>query len=222
MDTTTNYRQGSAEWHKQRIGKFTSSEIHRLLTEPKSSEDKKAGKLSEGALTYVLEKVHEEITGEADAGFDNIATVWGVQNEPLAREWYSKINNVEVLEDGFNEANKHYGGSSDGKVGTIGGIEIKCPYKGAIHLDHCLIESQEYMKKHFKEYYWQCVSNCFINGCEWWDFVSFDPRLDCDAGFFQIRIVPTPEDIDLLCKKLEVATAKKLELLEKFTKDKAA
>jgi hypothetical protein len=63
MDKTIKALQGSAEWHKQRIGKFTSSEIFRLMTEPKLVAEKKAGLLSAVSLTYVLEKVHDEITG---------------------------------------------------------------------------------------------------------------------------------------------------------------
>lgn len=166
--------------------------------------------------------MHEEITGESTTGFDNEATVWGVQNEGLARAWYEKLNNLEVIECGFKEAGHSFGGSADGLVGDIGGIEIKCPYKGSIHLEYSLIESQEYMKKYYKNHYWQCVSNCFINNCQWWDFISFDPRLDYDSGYFQIRIIPTQEDIDFLCEKVEKAVAKKMELLEKFTKEKAA
>lgn len=216
-----NHRQGSPEWYQARLGRFTSSEIHRLLTEPKDAAAKKAGELSDGAMTYVLEKVHETITGEYSSGFDNEATVWGVQNEPLARAWYEKIEGVKVIEAGFEQVSESYGGSTDGLVNEDGGIEIKCPYKGAIHLQYSLIESQEYMKKYHKDHYWQCVSNCFINNRKWWDFISFDPRLNYDSGFFKIRIYPPSEDIDLLVKKVAQATKMKMELLQKFTTEAA-
>ena len=218
MDTKIKALQGSAEWHKQRIGKFTSSEIFRLMTEPKLVAEKKAGLLSAGAITYVLEKVHEEITGECAESFDTIATVWGIQNEPLAREWYEKKNGVTVLEDGFEQTSTSYGGSVDGLVGEDGGIEIKCPYKGSNHLEHLLIDSQEYMKDNFKNYYWQCVSNAFINKRKWWDFISFDPRLNYESGYFQIRIYPTDEDFELLTSKIEKAVEMKLQLVNRFTK----
>ena len=223
MDTTSNNNliQGSNEWLEIRKGKFTSSEIYRLLAEPKSKKDKDAGNLSDGAMTYVLEKVHEVLTGESKGNFDNEATVWGVQNESLAREWYKKLKGVEVEEHGFTQISDSFGGSSDGLTEN-GGIEIKCPFNGAIHLSYSLIESQEYMKDNFKKHYWQCVSNCFINKKEWWDFISFDPRLNYDSGFFCIRIIPTEEDYSLLSKKVEQATKKKFELLEKFTSVQAA
>lgn len=226
MDTTaitSIITQGSPEWYQIRLGKFTSSEIHRLMTEPKLAADKKAGNLSDGAMTYVLEKVHEQLTGEPASSFDSMATVWGVQNEPLARAWYEKLTDCKVTEAGFEMISESYGGSADGLVDFAqgvhdnGGIEIKCPFKGSNHLEHCLISDQEYMKVNFKDHYWQCVSNCFIYGRDWWDFISFDPRLDYDSGFFKIRIVPPQEDIEILCKKIEQAVKTKNELLQKFT-----
>lgn len=222
MESTANYEiiQGSREWFEIRRGKFTSSEIYRLLSEPKDAAAKKKGELSEGAKTYVLEKVHEELTGEIESSFDSAATVWGVQNEPLARTWYEKLTGLEVKEVGFTTVSDSFGGSADGLVGENGGIEIKAPYKGSNHLDYSLIDSQEYMKKHFKEHYWQCVSNAFINKRVWWDFVSFDPRLNYDSGFFRFRIFPKEEELDLIAKKVAQATELKLQLIEKFTSAK--
>lgn len=219
MESTANYSmiQGSQEWFEIRRGKFTSSEIHRLMSEPMDAKAKKKGELSEGAKTYVLEKVHEQLTGELNQSFDTAATVWGVQNEPLARIWYEKLTGLEVKEVGFTTVSDSFGGSADGLVDEDGGIEIKAPYKGSNHLDYSLIESQEYMKKHFKEHYWQCVSNAFINNRRWWDFVSFDPRLNYDSGFFRFRIVPSLAEFDLISQKVEQATEMKLKLIEKFT-----
>lgn len=210
--------QGGAEWAKIRCGKFTSSEIHRLMSEPKDAAAKKAGELSEGAKTYVLEKVHETLTGAEKWGIDNAATTWGIMNEPLARAWYEKKNGVEVRQVGFTEVSESFGGSVDGLVGEDGGLEIKCPYNGANHLENTLIEDREYMKKYFKEYYWQCVSNAFCNNRQWWDFVSFDPRIQHQSGYFQFRVHPPQEDIDLLVKKVAQAVELKLKLIEKFTK----
>lgn len=219
MESTANYSiiQGSKEWYEIRRGKFTSSEIYRLMSDPKDSTAKKNGELSDGAKTYVLEKVHETLTGELESSFDSVATVWGVQNEPLARTWYEKLTGLEVKEVGFTTVSDSFGGSADGLVGEDGGIEIKAPYKGSNHLDYSLIESQEYMKKCFKEHYWQCVSNAFINNRKWWDFVSFDPRLNYDSGFFRFRINPSLEEFDLISKKVAQATELKLQLIEKFT-----
>jgi hypothetical protein len=191
------------------------------MTEPKSAAAKKAGSLSDGAITYVLEKVHETLTGESADSYDSAATVWGVQNEPLARKWYEKLKGVEVQEVGFTQAGDSFGGSADGLVGEDGGIEIKCPHKGSNHLEHLLITDQQYMKENFKDHYWQCVSNCFINNRKWWDFVSFDPRLNYDSGFFTVRITPPEEDIELLSKKVKQAVEMKLQLIEQFTKSAA-
>lgn len=223
MEQHNHFTQNSPEWYEARIGKFTSSEISRLLTEPKLKEDKEAGNLSQGAMTYVIEKVHETITNTYSDSYDSEATIWGVQNEPLARAWYEKINNVKVTEIGFTEISKDFGGSADGLVGEDGGIEIKCPYNGAIHLQHCLIDSREYFKKNFTDKFWQCVCNAFINDRKWWDFVSFDPRLNYSIGFFCFRIYPTQEEFDLISNKVARATREKYKLIDKLlaNEDKA-
>jgi len=51
--------QRSPEWYAARLGVFTSSEIYRLMTKPKL----KGEVLSDGAKTYILEKVAESLTG---------------------------------------------------------------------------------------------------------------------------------------------------------------
>ena len=56
--------QGTDEWDEVRRGRFTSSEMYKLLTPPKTKAAQEAGKLSETALTYINVKVAEVITGQ--------------------------------------------------------------------------------------------------------------------------------------------------------------
>ena len=51
--------QGGEEWQKLRLGKFTSSEIYNLMTEPRAKKDKEAGEMSQTAKTYIKEKTTE-------------------------------------------------------------------------------------------------------------------------------------------------------------------
>lgn len=50
-------------WINSRKGKFTASEIWKLFTEPRSKADKEAGKFSQTAESYILEKAVEIATG---------------------------------------------------------------------------------------------------------------------------------------------------------------
>lgn len=196
-------------WQKERLGKFTSSEIHRLLTEPKLKADKEAGNLSDGAHTYVLEKVAEILTGFPEYQFNSQATSYGVQLEHRARNFYESLKGEKVEDTSLTLIShpeiKRYGGSPDGLVGKDGALEIKCPFNTKNHLQHCLITTNEYFKSHFKEYYWQCMSNLFITGREWIDFVSYDPRVNHDCRFFEYRLFPNMEDFELLEAKVKKA-----------------
>lgn len=193
----------SPEWWKARIGNFSGSEVWKLMTEPRSKKET----ISKTAETYILEKVWERLSGKCKSGFDNFATEWGNDNEPIAKKWYSKLTGHEIKDailvykpelDGFT-------GSPDGLVGDNGMIEIKCPFNGANHLKHCFVTSDEYFKSEHPEYYWQIMSYLYLTGREWCDFVSFDPRIDCDLGMFIYRVNANPLEFELLENKIKVS-----------------
>ena len=214
--------QRSAEWFDVRRGKVTSSEVFKLLTEPRSAEAKKNGELSEGAKTYIKTKVAEVYGFVPD--FENDAMVWGVEEERKAAYWYSKLTGNTVEECGFVQASTFYGGSPDGRVTeistenfgqviSVGALEIKCPYNTTNHIDHCLLKTQDDLKKEHPNKYWQCVSHCIVLNVSWCDFVSFDPRIDKECGFYRLRITPTEEEKRLLLEKIAKAEAYYNEIL---------
>lgn len=64
------------EWRKQRLAKFTSSMIYTLMGNKP---------FTEGALTYIYERVGESLTGiPAKQEVDTIATRWGLMHENTA------------------------------------------------------------------------------------------------------------------------------------------
>lgn len=190
--------------------KFTSSCIWKLLTEPRGKEEKERGDLGATAQEYVMEKIVEEIDGFLP-DFENEATRWGNEKEPEAVYWYEKKTGYQVVTPGFVSVNDFFGGSPDRAVlwdpisKSAGALEVKCPHKSTNHLWHCMINSPEYFKKHHKEYYWQCVSHMITLDVAWCDFVSFDPRIDYDIGFFQFRLHRDERDALLLQQKVEEA-----------------
>lgn len=189
--------------------RFTSSCVWKLLTEPRSKEEKERGELGGTAQEYIMEKIAEEIDGHLPE-FENEATRWGNDMEPKAVDWYEVKTGNQVKTPGFITVNDFYGGSPDRVVldplaGHRGALEVKCPHKTTNHLWHCMINSDEYFKKNHKDYYWQCVSHMVTLNVEWCDFVSFDPRINYEIGFFRYRLWRNERDALLLQQKLEEA-----------------
>jgi len=212
MDTTTNSRiePYSPEWFKLRCGTFTASEAWKLMTEPRAKKDT----ISKTAETYILEKVHEKITGQMKMGIDNFATQWGVEHEPLAAKWYAKLTGSEVGDPymEFHPQMDYFSCTPDRYVNNDGLIEIKCPANGSNHFKHCFITNDEFFKNEHSEYYWQCQSQMAICKKDWCDFVSFDPRVNTDLGMFIYRLYKNTKDIELL----ETKVRESRELFDKF------
>lgn len=217
MDTIgviTRIEPYSPEWYQKRIGCFTASEVYKLMTDPRSKEEKAKGNLSAGAHTYVLQKVHEKLTGKVKAGISNYATEWGVEHEPLARKWYAKLTGRKVTEPYlvFHESIPYFSCTPDNFVDETGLLEIKCPASGEIHLSHCFITNNEYFKKNHPDKYWQCVAQMSICGKEWCDFVSFDPRVPGNLGLFTYRVERDEEDV----AELETRVLKSREVFDGY------
>lgn len=218
METNTA-PQRSLEWYEVRKGKFSSSEIYKLMTDPTAAEAKKGEVLSKGAKTYVRTKI-AEVIGHVPDSFTSEAMVWGIEQEHKAKHWYSKLTGHKVEDQNFIPFCEYYGGSPDGKVitleGVIGALEIKCPFDSTKHIEYCLIDSAEYFKACFPNHYWQCVSHMLILGASFCDFVSFDERIDKEIGLFQFRLERNLDDENLMLDKIKKAQHHRIELLVKL------
>lgn len=195
-------------WDKQRLGKFTASEIHKLMKIPKS----KADTFAEASYTYILEKVSEVLTGFAPVK-NGEALVWGIEQEATAKKWFARITGKTIEEKGFISYTDHSGGSPDGVV-EDGIIEIKCPWNTVNHIKH-IMDSNNF-RSNFPEYYWQMQMNMLVTGKDKAYFISFDPRIDEESGMFIKEIVRDQADIDLMIKKIEEATEAKISILNKL------
>lgn len=193
----------STEWWDARFGTFTGSELHKLMTEPKS----KSASISTTAETYILEKVWEKLAKLSRQGVDNFATEWGNENEKLAKLFYSKITGNKVIDPYlvYRDDIEGFTGTPDGFVGEDGLIEIKCPWNGGNHLKHCCITDDGYFLKEHKEYYWQIQAYLLLTGRSWCDFVSFDPRINSDLGLFIYRVKADAEQHELIIEKIKTA-----------------
>ena len=206
--------QNSPEWYQIRLGRFTSSEIWKLMVEPKTNADKEAGKLSETAMTYVAEKVAEVMTGQAKQQGYAFPLVWGIEKEPEAVEHFEKVTGLQATSVGFYPYSDEAGGSPDREIGENEILECKAPYDSAKQLQYLMLTDWHDVKRDFREIYWQCQANLLFASKEKCHLITYDPRMIEEKHKMTHIIIPTvDEDQKLIIKKLQIAFTEKRKLL---------
>jgi len=201
--------QRTYEWMEARRGKFTSSGIHQLMG--------KRG-LGQKGETYIVEKVTEQL-GVSIPEVSNYAVAYGIEYEPLAKQYYEIAFKCEIKEQGFIQAPwcDQAGCSPDGFVKNSNkGIEVKCPYNPINHTKNLMIKSGSDLKKLRPEYYWQIQMCLACTGKEIWDFVSFHPEFTGWKRMISIEIKPDIKDIILLKQRIDDAVNMKNEILKQI------
>ena len=195
----------SKEWFNARLGKITSSSIWNLMVEPKEKALKDAGELSATSKDYLMGKLAEALTG-VYRDFKNDATTHGIETEAEAIQYYMQQTGNVVTEAGFIECVKGlYGGTPDGLVNDDGIIQVKCPYNYDKHIHYGLVDSVEFFKAKYREYYWQCQSDMLVAERNYCDFVSYCKDMPDGLKMFTLRIPINMTDINLLLTKIEQA-----------------
>lgn len=203
------------EWLKFRLGKFTASEFHRLMTCQGKNELPKGGK------TYAAEKAIELLTDFEPDSYVSPAMQFGIDQEPEAVKAFMDKTGLEVVAHGdgqvFLQLGPDIGGTPDGLIPSRqSGIEIKCP-NSKNHIEYMDILGAQTLKEIAPEYYWQCQGLMLINDSDYWYFVSYDPRFKNEK--LRIHIVKIYRDgIDIanLRTRLDMAIQYRNEILEKL------
>jgi hypothetical protein len=207
--------QRSQAWFNARVGKFTASEIYKLMTQPQTKAARENGELSETTKSYIMSKVAEEMTG-IEQTTNSAATDWGVEHEAEACNLYAEMMESHVDSVGFIPYGDHAGGSPDGICSRFGVIEIKCPYNFENHVQNLLIADEDDLFKQRKPYWWQLQMNMIVAGKEEGMFISYDPRMD---GKNKLAIIPVhlqSDSKEILDNAIEMAVKYKQFLIEKL------
>lgn len=226
--------QGTFEWDQVRIGRFTASEMYRLMdpskremtpeelkARPKEGKGSSAklvydySKLSDAALTYVNEKVAEVLTGQPRSQGYAFPLVWGSEHEDEAAEFFVAKTGLEIEKVGFFTYTNHAGGSPDRLVGKDAILEIKCPHDSVNQVKYLILTDQYDVRRDYFQYWVQCQANMLFTERNLCHFVTFDPRFSSDKHKMQhIELKSDPEFHDLIRKQIELATKQKLQLIQ--------
>tara|TARA_R110000782_G_scaffold169529_1_gene261439 strand:- start:50 stop:673 length:624 start_codon:yes stop_codon:yes gene_type:complete len=199
--------QRSKEWFKAREGRFTASEIHRLL-------GKETLKTTKTSIDYfAFEKAVETIFGKEDLNVVSFDMQRGINQEPLAFKLFKGLKEcefIDVKETGFHKYKDHSGASPDGLTSNNSNVEIKCPRRnkffklvanGLEVVDPKYIAQMQMQmlatktdKSYFINYYLE-------NGLEYWH---------------EIIVQRDEQMIDLIDKRIIQATDIKLDYIEKI------
>jgi predicted phage-related endonuclease len=195
----SNPEQGSYEWLLARCGKITASNFHDVITRSTKKVGDKFPYLK-ARETYKEILVAEILTGQPAAEINAYAMRHGKEYEPLARATYEMRTGHDVQEVGLvlHPSFEFIGASPDGLIGDDGGLEIKCPKNSTIHLN-------TWANGLPPEHIGQIQGGLFVTGRQWWDFVSFDPRIISENGRIYIQQIERDDEyIDNLKFELNI------------------
>lgn len=151
--------QGSPEWREARLGIPTASKFATVMA-------KGEGKTRS---EYMRKLAGEIITGEPMDSFSNGHMDRGKEMEDEARQHYAFVEDADIKRVGFMR-NGLKGASPDSLVGSNGGLEIKTALP---HIQIDRLERDALPPEHKA----QVQGNLWIAEREYWDFVSYWPRL---------------------------------------------
>lgn len=204
--------QRSQGWHDVRLGRFTASEIWKLMVEPKTKVAKEAGELSETAKTYIKEKVAETLTGMQHMVY-SASTNWGEEYEEQGMIAFSEKTGIKITPVSFIPYGQHSGGSPDAKTDDNGLLELKCPFNSCNMVDYLQLRTQEDLWKLHKDYWWQCQANMLFSGVKHCYFAAYDPRMSEDLKLHYIKLEADEVAHERILSTVEMAVKEKEKII---------
>ena len=210
------------DWLDHRKDQFTASEVNRLMAEPTKKAQAEGRLLSDGAITYILEKVAAYFDAPKPKFF-NSEMEWGKENEPEAALKLCEILKLNVASDeviytssgGFVFfSNSKLGGTPDLIFPNQSKIaEIKCPNSDT-HLYYKAFVTAQNFQSELPKYYDQIQTNMYLCNAKSCYFMSYDPRFkDAERSVHIIEIERNQERIDQILNKVEIGHEMMLKLI---------
>ena len=193
--------QQSKEWFEARIGRFTASQMDRLL-----------GKITLKTTTDKINLYCQQKAGEMYFGISDELEYLskdmqrGIDLEPLAFEKFADEMNAKFLtvkKMPFVRYNEHSGASPDGQVSNGDNLEIKCP---TIETFTRLVLTSEINPKYFAQMQMQML----CTGAELTHFYNYVIHNGQEFSH-TIEVPRCEETISLLKERIDYATKIKLD-----------
>lgn len=195
-----NFEQGSDDWHKIRLGKFTGTNAYPVANQGKGLE------------TLCDEKASEILTGKVNDYFKNEAMERGNELEYNSLLTYEFMTGNTVKQVGFVERNKYIGYSPDGLVNDDGLIEIK-NMTNKIYFRYAL------NRKIKPEHYSQMQYGMMVCKKKWCDYVVTNSNFD-DRPIIIVRVYPDYEYRKKICLGLLKGYREIKKMIKEFNKGK--
>jgi YqaJ-like viral recombinase domain len=152
--------QGSAEWHRLRLGLPTASEFSAVLA-------KGEGKTRR---SYMMRLIGEILTGLPADTYTNGHMERGKEMEAEARDLYAFRTDADLKLVGFIKRDEIAGCSPDALIAEDGVLEIKTKLP---HLQAEVLLADRLPPEHVA----QCQGVLWVSGRKWLDFVSYWPGM---------------------------------------------
>ena len=216
--------QHSLDWYRARLGRFTGSQVGRLMKSGRGKDDI----FSKDALAYINEVVAERMLNPSVVMMDELfeeyllqvtasskALAWGNDQELNARGLYASITKRKVTSCGAIQFCDYFADSPDGLcIEDNGAIEIKCP-QNKTHTDYLVsVHDAESLKAIKPDYYWQCMAHMTVSGADWCDWMSYCPF--SKKPLHVVRIERDSSAIATLLDRLELAEQRANEMIQQI------
>lgn len=173
--------QRTEEWRQERAGKITASNFGAAIAvtpgEGVYKTGPRKGQVKVPEPTLERTRLMRTLAFERLAGIPKLevgakSLSWGRDLEDAAKEAYMVDTGALVEDSGFvlHPVHTFIGASPDGLIGTDGGIEMKCPHDEQVHI-------QTWLEGMPEGHIAQVQGNMLVTGRQWWDFISYDPRM---------------------------------------------
>lgn len=213
--------QRTYDWYKARLGRFTASEIHKLMGKTdinKSTLDNVV--FGDTAMSYIYRLASERrmickgmwdsMTDEEKDNFirtqyaSNKAMQWGTEHEDMARNRFAFESGKIITEVGscVNPNMLFLSASPDGVIEDENAlIEIKCPSLEVYARYSDRISGNESLLEEKPEYYWQIQTQLWVTEKELCYFVWYHPYV----GLQYTTIVPDPHNTNVMLDRIKSA-----------------
>lgn len=176
--------QGTEAWLYDRAGFITGSRISAIFP----GEDQLTSR------KYLCKLAVERLTGvPLVGGFTSERLQQGLQLEPEARDYYSMLKDVDVVESGFitHPIIPYFGTSPDGLVGHDGLLELK---NRDVHIHLGLLQKRKPPRAALLQMYAQMS----VSDRQWCDYGSYNDALPAKLRFIVIRVERNDKEIEIL------------------------